>query len=159
MFLSVMGSNVMAQVPEGPKVVLERKFKINAEVNTATVRCSAIGYGYSELKINLRELKGKTVFDHSNARFGEFNQPCMTAGACVNLDNEQVFSIEDVIQGNPRTEEIEVTQTLLSSKSKVENPTTHKLVCEKELVERLETAVGGVPFFHVRSAVVETLPE
>ena len=139
------------------RVVLKNTFKINAVINNKTVRCSSVGYGAPELKINLVELKGKTIFDHSNARFGEFLGPCMTAGFCQGF-GAQGLKIEDVIQNNPRTEKIEMEQTLTVTRSLNEQE-GGGLSCVKTLKEDLKTKIAGLEFHHSRSGVVEILRE
>lgn len=144
-------------VEDDPKVLFVNKLKINAEVSEKTVRCSAVGYGAIQLKINLHELKGRTIFDHSNSRFGEFSEPCMTAGFCVGFGHDRVFTIEDIIQSNPRVEQIEVIQTVSSSQRLVDSEGPQR--CVKTLFEDLKTVIGDIEFHHQRQGQIESLPE
>lgn len=152
----VLGSfNAMASTGS-TKILLTDSKVLEAEVNDETVRCSAFGYGMRELKINIKALDGWTLLDHTNLRFGEINPaPCMTAGACKgNLGPLKIgFSIDDIIQGNPRVEKITVNRQVLEVKYPLDNES-----CQRSLVENLETVVGGVKFHHSRTLPAEVLP-
>lgn len=146
----LMSSSVMA----GERVLLNDSKEASVEVNAGTLFCSGIGYGINaQLKINIPALDGWTVLDHTNIASGDFrNLPCLTAGYCKDFRNQEGLEIEDVLQGNPRTEKIVIFRKLIEKRELAKNE------CEKTLIETLETKVGGVRFTHKRSIEAETLP-
>lgn len=138
----------------GERVILKDSKVLTAEINNTTVLCSSLGYGMKELKINIAGLDGFTILDHSNIRFGDREGlPCMTAGACKRVANDHGFSIQDIIQNNPRNEEIIVHRELKEVRYLTERDGGQ--VCTKALVETLDTVVAGIPFFHQRSSVTD----
>lgn len=141
----------------GERIILEDSKAMIAKVDRKHVRCSARGYGLAELKINLEGLDGWTLFDHTNDNFGDrTGLPCMTAGACKNGSWDDGISIDDIIQGNERSENIvvnrKVTEIRELSKENGED------VCIRLLRENIDTQVGGIPFTHVRVGAQETFP-
>lgn len=155
MLAVLMSGNLMA----GERVLLSDSKAIEAEVNKTTVLCSHLGYGMSELKINIKDLDGWTILDHSNFRFGDRSGlPCMTAGACKpSWDPEgEGFEINDVLQNNPRVEKIVVSRKVIEVKELGE--TEGRSQCFRSIREELETAVAGIPFHHRRVGLSETLP-
>lgn len=140
------------------RVILQDAKTSTAEVSVATVRCSAIGYGGEELKINLAGLDGWTLFDHSNSGFGDINgEPCMTAGLCKTPWGGDGFSVEDVIQNNPATEMVTVLRTV--KEVKVETRDQHnREVCQRSLHEELQTTIRGIRFHHLRSGFDQNFP-
>lgn len=141
----------------GERVILKDSLKVKTEVSTKTVRCSILGYGVSELKINIEALDGWTIFDHTNVNFGDrFDQPCMTAGPCKRFQGDtDALSVDSVVQNNPRKETIEIHRELIESRELTEEEGVK--VCQRSLREELKTNVGGIDFFHIRSGAVETL--
>lgn len=142
----------------GERIILQDQKIIDTEINRETVRCSAKGYGMAELKINIAALDGWTIFDHSNVSFGDrSNLPCMTAGLCKFQDEGEGFDIDDVIQGKERIEKIVVERIVTESR----NVTVIDgfKVCERSLMEKLKTTVGGVEFHHARGGAEQNLPE
>jgi hypothetical protein len=147
--------NVMA----GERVILKDSKAIDQEVNEETVICSAIGYGQAEVKISIKELDGWTIFDHSNASFGDGKGlPCMTAGICKKPWTKVGFSIEDVIQNNERVEKIVVDRELVETRILVRDENQFRS-CQRTLTENLRTVVGGIPFTHSREGAEQSLPE
>lgn len=148
------------------RVLLKDSKVLDVEVNTDTVICSAKGYGLEELKINIKGLDGWTILDHSNLRFGDNSGlPCMTAGACKLPwnENSKDFSIDDIIQSNPRVEKVEVFRELTEARRLVRtqagDQSNDPLRCEKSLIEKLRAVIGGVTFNHARAtATTEVLP-
>lgn len=153
MLAVLMSSSVMA----GERVILKDQKTFEVEVNQTTVRCSARGYGLEELKINIKDLDGWTLFDHSNILFGDFiGLPCMTAGLCSFSGGEDGLNVDDVVQNNPRTETIVVSREVIESRH-VKNDGNDK-ICSRSLMEKLHTTVGGVKFDHQRGSTLEKLP-
>ncbi len=150
----LMSANIFA----GERVILADSKEMDAEVSNKTVRCSALGYGMAELKINIVGLDGWTILDHSNVSFGDDSDlPCMTAGRCKRFDRDGGFSINDVVQNTPRTERILVNRIL--TESRVESVGTGgEKVCFRSLTEALSTVVGGIAFNHQRFGASEELP-
>lgn len=145
----------------GERVILQDSKKMEVEVSTLSVRCSSIGYGFRELKINLPALDGWTILDHSNVQFGDRSDlPCMTAGACKGQWNGQNdgFGIDDVIQNNPRKELIEVHRTVTEVRQLLEDQPGVKR-CFRNLREDLKTVVGGVEFTHTRMSEDQVMRE
>ena len=135
-------------------------------MNRTSIRCSQLGYGLAELKINIPALDGWTIFDHSNINAGDFQgEPCMTAGACKRNAKLPGFSIEDIL-GVPeqeRTERIKVNRKIVEVKDlgKDENGND---ICNRHIEERLATDVGRgdgngrIQFTHVRFGLEQTFP-
>lgn len=133
------------------RVLLKDEKWMNADINTSTVICSAIGYGSNELKINIKALDGWTLLDHSNLRFGSQSPlPCMTAGSCkMWFPDDTGFSIDDVLKNNPRTEKILVKREVIESRNlEVRNSVKY---CSRSLTEKLDTLVAGISFHHQRT--------
>jgi hypothetical protein len=135
------------------------------ELNQTNVRCSAIGYGLAELKVNIKALDGWTLFNHSNINSGDLQGlPCMTAGACKRFDNDKNgLSIEDIILSGTRTETIKVNRQIVEVKTKMKNEENMD-VCHRRVEERLQTSVtrengnGKINFTHVRFGIDENFP-
>lgn len=143
----------------GERVILEDSKAMTAKIDRTHVRCSARGYGLAELKINLEGLDGWTLFDHTNDQFGDrTGLPCMTAGACkAEWDPEGGgFSIDDIIQGNERTEKIVVHRKVTEIRQL--SIDDGQQVCIRLLRENIDTVVGGVPFTHVRVGAEDKFP-
>lgn len=134
------------------RVSLKDSFKTSVDVNQETVRCSSVGYGVSELKINVPGLKWNAVFDHSNA---ENLGPCMTAGVCrddiINLDG---LAPVDLIQGSPGRENI-VVQRVLEETFRLDHLDK---TCSRTLRESLDTVIRGQEFTHTVSKQIGELP-
>jgi hypothetical protein len=147
----LISGNLMA----GSRVILDDQKAMDAEVNDRTVKCSALGYGAAELKINIKGLDGWTILDHSNDRFGDKSGlPCMTAGMCKFPFEEQGFEINDVIQNNPRVEKVVVHRVITETRE-----LNRDGFCARSLVETLETTVGGIKFNHARYLEDKVLPK
>lgn len=146
------------EIPTQKERVLLRDSKTFAtEVSQGTVRCTDIGYGAEELKINLAGLDGWTLFDHTNSHVGEFGEPCMTAGRCKAPWNKEGFTIDDVIQNRPGTEVITVQREVLEIKI-VKVDSQGNQVCERSLQENLKTVVRGIEFRHIRGGAEQDFP-
>jgi hypothetical protein len=139
------------------RVILQDSKTFSTEVSVNTVRCSEVGYGAQELKINLAGLDGWTLFDHSNAQVGEFGEPCMTAGRCKATWNKDGFTIEDLIQNRPGTEVITVQREVIEIKQVTQDHQGH-LACERSLQENLVTSVRDITFRHTRWGAEQSFP-
>lgn len=143
---------------DSERTILQDAKTFAAEVSVATVRCSAIGYGGEELKINLAGLDGWTLFDHSNSSVGDINgEPCMTAGLCKRPWGGGGFSVDDVIQNNPATELVTVLRTVKEVKFETRDQHNRE-VCQRSLHEELHTTIRGVQFHHLRSGFDQNFP-
>lgn len=160
LLLVLVSSNLMA----AERVLISDSKITDVELNNTSVRCSAIGYGAAELKINIKGLDGWTLFDHSNVRAGDLEgQPCMTAGACKQFGNRSGLSIDDILSGGTNTQRIRVNRQIVEVKelSKDENGID---VCFRHIEEHLQTSVlrgdgtGRINFTHLRSGLAETFP-
>jgi hypothetical protein len=140
------------------RVILSDSIAIKAEVNDQTVRCSSRGYGLEELKINLKELDGKTVLNHSNVLFGDLKpEPCLTAGVCKNeFSDLPGFEVSDVVQNNPRVESIIVKREIIEKRELITVDDEQK--CQRSISEKLHTIVGNIAFDHIRFGLLETFP-
>lgn len=134
------------------RVSLKDRFEASVDVNNRTVRCSSVGYGVSELKINVPGLKWNAVFDHSNA---ENLGPCMTAGVCrddiINVDG---LTPDDLIQDDPGRQNI-VVRRLLKERFQLDH---FDKTCSRTLTESLDTVIRGHEFTHTVSKQIGDLP-
>lgn len=146
--LGVLPALTFAQRTE--RVLKDVTTPITIEVTEKNVRCSAVGYGLSELKLNIPSLRWLAVLDHSNA---ENLGPCVTAGACSNpdLNREGREPMDIIVSGDDRVHtDVRVILTEVFSKSGGK--------CFRSLEERVELNVRGVPFTHLVTESIGTLP-
>lgn len=154
--LLVLAVLLSSSVIAGERVIIKDQKLIEVEVSKKTVLCSAQGYGLEELKINIAALNGWTLLDHSNILFGDNSGlPCMTAGPCAGPLGTG-FSIDDVIQGNPRKEQIVVKREVIDSRH---ISSSNAEDCLRTFKESLHTNVGGVDFHHTRFSNQEIMPK
>ena len=146
-----------AWAKDSQRVILADSKTFLTEVSNTTVRCSEIGYGSKELKINLSGLDGWTLFDHTNSLAGEFGEPCMTAGLCKRVPNGPGFNIGDLVQDNPGSELITVSRNVIESKNEGKD-TENNDVCVRSLTENLTTSVRGIKFKHTRYGESQNFP-
>lgn len=161
-FLILMGlsSSVLA-AGAGSRVILKDSKTIETLVAKETVRCSAVGYGASLLKINIAALDGWTLFDHSNSQFGEFGEPCMSAGQCKAPWIPDGLSVEELVQNNPGLEKVTIEREVIESKhfgQAHDGLGGERNVCVRELIENLKTTVRGIEFVHSRAGAREEFP-
>lgn len=128
------------------RIIHDKIQKASVTFDLLNVRCSALGYGLTELKITVPELEWLAFFDHSN--IGE-QAPCMTAGACVEGNRPT-----DLIGNVGGTEDIDVRFIL----KEVFILDFGRSVCTRRIEERLESVVRGVNFDHFRSKNFGELP-
>lgn len=146
------------------RVLISDSKETDVELNTSTVRCSAIGYGASELKINVKELDGWTLFDHSNINAGDFQgEPCMTAGRCKFRNGKNGLEIDDILAGSTRVERIKVFRQIVEVKDLAKDENGND-ICNRHIQEHLQTKVNRgnaaekIEFKHTRSGLFETFP-
>lgn len=160
-FLAVISLASSAFAGVGLRIILKDSKTLETVVSTETVRCSEIGYGASLLKINIAALDGWTLFDHSNSQFGEFAEPCMSAGQCKSPWLPDGLTVEGLVQNKPGTETNTVEREVIESKhqGRVHNGTGgEKEVCVRQLIENLKTTVRGIEFTHSRTGAREEFP-
>ncbi|ATH07991.1 hypothetical protein BIY24_08510 [Halobacteriovorax marinus] len=134
------------------RVIKEETHQTQIQLDTENVRCSALGYGASELKISVPSLEWYAIFDHSNR---DGRGPCVTAGRgfCDIFGGMDEEVSEVLISEEKPTEDISVTVTL----TEVLHETNEK--CFRSLEESVETNVRGIPFTHLRIKDIGELPK
>lgn len=112
---------------------------INVAVNAGSVRCSALGYGALELKVDVPDLDWAASFNHR--QLGE-GKPCMTAGVCGG----------DLTPAKLRAAgEGDVATVLEVVHREVAMIDRARGTCSRELVEEVELELHGISFHHRRS--------
>ncbi len=134
------------------KIIKDEVHETTITLDKSTVRCSALGYGSSELKISVPSLEWYAIFDHSNR---DDRGPCVTAGMdfCTVTDDFINTKVPDLLV-NPEkpTEKINVRVFL---KEVFEDAGEN---CLRKIEEHVETEVRGIPFTHMRVKSIGTLP-
>ena len=156
-----MGVGSSAFAGAGSRIILKDNKTTETMVSTETVRCSAVGYGASLLKINISALDGWTLFDHSNSQFGEFGEPCMSAGQCKAPWIPEGLTVDGLIQNKPGLEKVTIDREVIELKHVGQINDGHggeMEVCVRQLVENLKTTVRGTEFVHSRSGAREEFP-
>jgi hypothetical protein len=126
------------------RVIKDETHTSTIRLNKENVRCSALGYGASELKISIPSLKWNAIFDHSN---NDGRGPCVTAGTsfCGFNNFPPESGIPDILLDEERpTEEISVNVKLHEEFSVKEES------CTRTLREFVTTNVRGIDFTHNR---------
>lgn len=124
------------------RVIKSESHKTTITLNKETVRCSALGYGSSELKISIPSLKWNAIFDHSN---NDNRGPCVTAGTSFcGFGNSQPGIPEVLLDEQTPDEEVVVTVQL------TEKFSANDETCTRVLEEFVETEVRGISFNHFR---------
>lgn len=158
-FIMIFLSLLTLTVHAGERVILSDEIKVVAEINSDTVFCSEIGYGAKELKINIKDLDGKTILDHSNFRFGDPSRlPCMTAGFCKGSFGDEGLTVEDVLQDKPGQEKVVVKRQVIETLYKAFDNVNQEYFCQREITEKLTTVIRGVSFHHQRNLSAEKFP-
>lgn len=166
LFIGLLTTQAMA----GERVLISDSKVADVTLNKTSVRCSALGYGMAELKINIPALDGWTLFDHSNINLGDFGgEPCMTAGSCkrgtVKRPGNTGFSVEDILGNieNTQVSRILIKRKIVEVKDLGKDEQGND-VCLRHIQERLETDVpradgnGLIHFSHLRHGLHETFP-
>lgn len=121
------------------KILKDEKHDIELDLDLTSVRCSQIGYSQRELKISVNDLAYISFFNHTNP--GEI-APCMTAGAC-----RKGFEPKDLIAKTGPHASAKLRRVL----KEVFVLDHEEKKCFRELVEDVDTVVGGIPFHHRRN--------
>ena len=147
----LMGVNARASgdVPaaeERESIVHQSKTILSVDLNPQTVICSQANYSMPMLKVLIPGLAGITLLDHQNRGAGA---PCMTTGQRCSLRAGDKGALPvDVLQGNPRVENAEVSVTA----TRVEEIDQSAKTCTTYLKEHVESTIAGKRFFHERTA-------
>lgn len=157
LLLTLLTITSSAWAKNSERVLLQDAKTFSTEVSTATVRCSEVGYGSKELKINLAGLDGWTVLDHTNSNLGDVNEPCMTAGQCKRTASSPGFSIDDLVKNKPGSETITVSRILTEVKYEMKDENNQD-VCQRSLREELSTSIRGIAFHHTREGLDQVFP-
>lgn len=151
--------------------LFRKTHQIQLDLNPLSVRCSDVGYGNVQLKINVDALEYLSFFDHSNP--GEV-APCMTAGAMSCVQNDIPTFPLPPLNGpetllDEATENEADTLTRFRSLGKVttqlEQVLTEKYyldlqeqTCRRSIEEIVETEVDGTLFSHFRTGNLGEYP-
>ena len=122
------------------KEVYRSSESIVVAVNAKSVRCSALGYGSPELKVDVSDLDWAASFNHR--QLGE-GQPCMTAGLCggeLTPEKLRAAGEGDI-----------PTQLLVVHKEVATIDRAHG-TCSRVLVEEVTMKLHGIEFSHQRRA-------
>lgn len=157
----IIGLSHSAFAAVGSRIILKDSKTVDTMVSSASVRCSDIGYGSKLLKINIAALDGWTLFDHTNSQFGEFGEPCMSAGMCKGVIAPDGLTVDSLVQNNPGLETITIEREVVEEKyrGQIHNGLGgEKEVCVRQLHENLKTTVRGINFEHSRTGAREEFP-
>ncbi|MCB0357712.1 MAG: hypothetical protein KDD40_11920 [Bdellovibrionales bacterium] len=119
----------------GQVLMAERQVLLNIDISTASLRMSSAGYSSPTLKVLVPDLADVTFLDHRNE--GEA-APCLATYDTLVLD--------DVVQGNPKIEQIPFTIKLYKSVVIDENENK----CQVYMAETVEGKIRGFDFIHDR---------
>ena len=114
-------------------------------LNGETVRCSALGYGVSELKVSVPDLAWLAHFEH---RSGGEGLPCMTAGTCTDELTPNVFL--DSSSGL-----VTVGLRVILTEHLAIDAVAH--TCARGIEEEVKSTVLGHDFSHSRSGDYEAV--
>lgn len=127
------------------KEVSRNSYPIQVAVHASSVRCSALGYGALELKVDVPDLDWAAAFNHRQRGEGK---PCMTAGVCGgDLTPEKLRAAGE---GDISTE-LWVVHTEVATLDRAHG------TCTRELVEEVSMTLHGIDFAHRRSAPLSKL--
>ena len=121
------------------KLVSRQTVETSVKVSASTVRCSSLGYGRPELKIDVPALDWAASFNHRT--FGE-GQPCMTSVTCSNEVGTDLL----LSQG-----EAEVPVRLIVTHTEKAWLDRASDKCSRYLEEHVEMQLRGLRFTHVRT--------
>jgi hypothetical protein len=128
-------------------IIKDQTSPVTVELDTNTVRCSEVGYGLSNLKVSVPELKFLAHFDHSTP--GDINPfPCITAGMCATPWNPTGPTPATLIRADQPTEAIQVRIVLKETYLLDHTAQT----CHRTLQEDVTTTIRGLDFYHHREA-------
>lgn len=119
------------------------KSRLDVELNEKSVLCSKADYSMPMLKVLIPGLGDITLLNHQNRGAGA---PCVTTGkTCGFTDGAKP---DDILQGRPGTESIEVTVT----ETRIESIDHVAKTCTVRLLEEVETEIRGQKLSHRRQA-------
>src|SRR4051812_4514718 len=128
-----------AQAETLEKEVFRQTTDITVPLHPSSVRCSALGYGQPELKVDVPDLDWAAVFNHRQLGEGE---PCMTAGVC-----DGTHTPARVLAGGAG----DIPAHLLVVHTEIATIDRGRAVCVRELVEELTMELRGLTFAHRKS--------
>ena len=137
---AVLGTPLLASAETLEKEVSRTTYGITVAVNASSVRCSALGYGSLELKVDVIDLDWAAAFNHR--QLGE-GKPCMTAGVCGGSLTPAKLRAAG---------EGDIPTNLLVVHKEVATLDRARGTCTRELVEELSMELHGIEFQHHRSA-------
>jgi hypothetical protein len=168
LFILLFSSSLLAaeRFETRERELFRKNHKINLDLNPLSVRCSDVGYGNVQLKINVDALEYISFFDHSNP--GE-SAPCMTAGM---MSCRQSFQFplpgEDDTQDDLLQKEDDIltkfraigkVQADLEQVMKESLRIDHQdQTCHRYIHEEVTTVVDGTTFTHYRSGNLGEYP-
>lgn len=133
------------------RVIKDEIHLTTVAVTPLSVRCSMIGYGLSELKLNIPSLRWHAVLDHSN---GENLGSCVTAGPKF-CEFGNMPKIPDGFFVND-TPNVETEMRVILNEQFVTNEDGS---CERTLVENISLDVRGIKFTHQKSKRIGLINE
>jgi hypothetical protein len=144
LFLSLLTTLSLGAMAQAPlvKEIFRQTSEIEVQLDETTVRCSNIGYGFPELKVDVPALDLVATFQHRN--FGE-GQPCMTAGRCTPDRSPELLLATGPGIEKAQLEVVHTEEAYLNE----ENNT-----CYRSLVETVTMQLRGQTFTHRRSGVL-----
>ena len=117
---------------------------MNVVLDESTVLCSAADYSATFLKVLIPQIADVTLFDHRNAGV---DAPCIAAGACTDA-----LSPATILDSCHPNEQIDVNVALISEYHIDHDQKT----CAVSLVERINTEIRGIRFFHTRGGDISS---
>ena len=120
------------------KVISRNVVDASVKVAANTVRCSSLGYGRPELKIDVPALDWAASFNHRT--FGE-GQPCMTSLVCRGGVGPELILADG---------EAEVPVKLIVTHTEKAWLDRENDKCSRWLEEHVEMELRGLKFTHVR---------
>ncbi len=121
------------------KIISQNTIDTTVRVAANTVRCSSLGYGRPELKIDVPALDWAAVFNHRTQGEG---QPCMTSVVCRGDVGPNL-----VLAGG----EAEVAVQLVVTHTEKAWLDRENDKCFRHLEEHVEMELRGLKFSHVRT--------
>lgn len=119
---------------------------LTVNLDEKSVICSRADYSVPMLKVLIPSLADVTLLNHQNFGAGA---PCVTTGeSCRSFGERTSASPEDILQGKPGVEKIEVVVTA----TRIEAIDHVQKTCIVNLRENVETQIRGKKLFHLRES-------
>lgn len=161
-----LNTNASERFETKERELFRKNHQINLDLNPLSVRCSDLGYGNVQLKINVDALEYISFFDHSNP--GEA-APCMTAGmmSCRQNFNFPLPGLEGETDDLKQKEDDVLTKFRAIGKVKADLEQVMKeslridhqeQTCHRTIFEEVTTLVDGTTFSHYRSGNLGEYP-